>query len=527
MLVLWGAPARGQLPQAPAVGKSLLLAGDSKAVWAAVRNVDDDKWRLSVRTMTADRWDKPLAQQFEGLTALAASGDSAVLFFARSDLMVMYPQQESGHRAVVKAPPAMWGLRSGPLAVCPAGDGVILTLVERTRAPASRPTPPTAGTTPPQLPMELAVLRYHAGESWSELAVLPIRKGVRSGLLAFRGGVVYVLVVGAETSLHALEADRWRPMELPPDLGSDEPLALTAMREGVVLTSFEAETRGAKIFLLAGNKWVSGQTVRSGADPATWDEGGPPIVSRFGGKLAFAWREKTDLFFGRCDLAGDLTREPLAVFEQPPPKIPVARIEQVATWVIFGVLFALIFWPKQTLRTRPFSLPEALVPAPAGRRLLAFAIDILPVSTVVSWLVVGGQEQWTEAMEQLLEKGRSDELALAVLISLAVYAAYCIFMEYRFGATLGKRIMKLCVVGDGGRKPTLREVALRNVAKIPEVLFSPLLIFALLTRYRQRLGDKMAWTAVIDVTASLATPPPQESPEPEQADDRADDEEKL
>ena len=76
----------------------------------------------------------------------------------------------------------------------------------------------------------------------------------------------------------------------------------------------------------------------------------------------------------------------------------------------------------------------------------------------------------------------------------------------------------LRVVGDRGRRPTFREVALRNVSKIPEMITPlPLLLFPLLTRYRQRLGDKIAWTAVIDLARS-APPEPDEDQDAKDAD---------
>ena len=89
---------------------------------------------------------------------------------------------------------------------------------------------------------------------------------------------------------------------------------------------------------------------------------------------------------------------------------------------------------------------------------------------------------------------------------LGAYPVYCLLMESRYGATLGKMAMRLRVVGDGGRRPLLREIALRNISKIPELMAMLLVIpilFPVLTRYRQRLGDKIAWTTVIDAESSV------------------------
>jgi hypothetical protein len=53
---------------------------------------------------------------------------------------------------------------------------------------------------------------------------------------------------------------------------------------------------------------------------------------------------------------------------------------------------------------------------------------------------------------------------------------------------------------------------LRNVFKILEMQFPPLLVAVLFTRYRQRIGEFMARTAVVESKPTLpATPPPDQS----------------
>ena len=265
---------------------------------------------------------------------------------------------------------------------------------------------------------------------------------------------------------------------------------------------------------------------RRGDDAAPWKGSPAPEIARFGNKLAFAWREHGELFFGQCGLDGSLTREPLKVFERTAPKFSGERIQEVFFWAVLGMLMALMIWPGRSLRTGPFSLPEGMLLAPIGRRAVAFLIDMLPFVVLFLGFMVGDWEEVSKAaLSADLEGEAVGAFYAASLLALGGYAPYSFIMEFFFGATLGKMAMRLRVVGSDGRKPTIREVALRNVSKIPELIppFSLVFpVFIVLTRYRQRLGDKIAWTAVIDATY---LPPPQTPGRPDASPRDGDDHE--
>jgi uncharacterized RDD family membrane protein YckC len=172
------------------------------------------------------------------------------------------------------------------------------------------------------------------------------------------------------------------------------------------------------------------------------------------------------------------------------------------------------------MRTAPFSLPPGLgpiatfdAPGPAFsylfRRFLAILIDLFPFSmAALIWHAWSGLPV-SDDFKAMLNSPEIIVLGTALNIS---YLLYCILMEGIAGATMGKMAMHLRVVGDKGRKATWREIALRNVTKVPETIPTILLLtllFPILTRLHQRLGDRIAWTAVIDSRAkALPIPPP-------------------
>ena len=521
--------------------RRILLAGDIGAVWLAFKDPDDGSWQLSVRTPGAADWEDPRPAHVGALKALAAAGDGAVLFFGDGSLVRHFPDQESGHVGV-KPGPDLWSPVDELLAACPGGGlpRAVLVLVRRLASgtaratrPATAPSRPVAATTrpasgPTSRPAsllatgiwELALLRY-AGQRWDELAILPAwEKDLAAASIAVYGGAVYVLLNGEQPALLALSEGRWRAVDLPAEVDAAAG-RLVALTEGLVLTTFNPKTGAVTICLLVRGKWSKPRPVRIGDDAAPWKGLPGPAITRFGNKLAFAWLEGQELFFGQCGLDGSGTREPLKVFERA--TLGLGRwVRDVFFWVVLGLLLGLMIWPGQSLRTGPFVLPEGMLPAPLAKRALAFGIDLLPFMVVFLGFMVGGWREISQAFTSLLQW----DVPEAFLFAMGGYAIYSFIMETLFGATLGKMAMRLRVVGNGGRKPTLREIALRNVSKIPDIVFPPLLIFLVLTRYRQRLGDKIAWTAVIDATYVPLPPTPTPEPKDDSAQAGDDDEER-
>lgn len=518
--------------------RRILLAGDTGAVWLASWDPEDGSWWLSVRPAGASDWEDPRevqARELKGLKGLGAAGDGAVLFLEDSGVMrhedraVMrhFPAQATGHVGV-KPGSDLWPLLGELLATCPAGGSPkdVLVLVKRLGSgrpratrPASRPASGPAGEVaakllaaverlaPPGM-WELALLRY-AGQQWDELAVLPAwGSGPAAASIASHGGAVYVLLKAKQPVLLALSEGTWRAVGLPAGVDAARG-RLVALAEGPVLAAFDPDTGAVSISLLVRGKWSNTLPVRIGDDAVPWKGSPAPEIARFGNKLAFAWLEHGELFFGQCGLDGSLTREPLKVFERTAPKLSGERVQEVFLWAVLGVLLVLMILPGQRPRTGPFSLPEGMLPAPIGRRAVAFLIDMLPFVVLFLSLMVGDWEEVSEALgSRNLEGEAIRAVSLASLFAVDGYAVYSLIMELLYGATLGKMAMRLRVVGTDGRKPTPREVALRNVSKIPEIIYLLLLvpIVMVLTRYRQRLGDKIAWTAVIDAT--YLPPPP-------------------
>jgi uncharacterized RDD family membrane protein YckC len=149
-----------------------------------------------------------------------------------------------------------------------------------------------------------------------------------------------------------------------------------------------------------------------------------------------------------------------------------------------------------------------------GRRIAASLIDI-GVMFVLLALVAGIFGNETAAGASVEAKIRGGPSVLFVLLAFAYFVA----TERMSGQTVGKRVMKLRVVGADGAPPTTGAVVIRNVVRLVDWLpffyvVGAITVFATGER-RIRLGDLAAKTRVVAADA----PPPAPPATPERPDD--------
>ena len=137
--------------------------------------------------------------------------------------------------------------------------------------------------------------------------------------------------------------------------------------------------------------------------------------------------------------------------------------------------------------------------AGVSRRFVAILLDavivLFPTAIVVGLLSGGG---YSETGEGYANAGiRVDGNASWLLLALAL--GYYVVCEAMTGATLGKRMVGIRVVGEDGAHLTLGAAVVRNALRLVDGLFLYLVgaIFALTSPRGQRLGDRAAHTVVV------------------------------
>lgn len=134
------------------------------------------------------------------------------------------------------------------------------------------------------------------------------------------------------------------------------------------------------------------------------------------------------------------------------------------------------------------------------KRFIALVFDFImlslfffPVTRIVKgvWIMSTGEHLWTFGWFI------TDPLCIAFLV---VIVLYFIILEGLVGATIGKRLAGIRVVGLDGRHPGLIPATIRNLLRLVDTLpvLNILGIILIVTSHeRARFGDRVADTRVI------------------------------
>ena len=139
-------------------------------------------------------------------------------------------------------------------------------------------------------------------------------------------------------------------------------------------------------------------------------------------------------------------------------------------------------------------------------RAIAAILDIIVMSTVFPVVGMWAAVRWGGVTSSGFNLEGAPG-AFVVAIVGAVGFLYLWFSEGLFGTTLGKAIMRLRVRNLAGSSPGLGKSLVRNLFRVIDGIGVYLvgLIFALTSRTRQRLGDRVAGTVVVQVEAGRAS----------------------
>ena len=150
---------------------------------------------------------------------------------------------------------------------------------------------------------------------------------------------------------------------------------------------------------------------------------------------------------------------------------------------------------RRRARERTSSMDNAGVPLRFVAVLLDAVIVLFPAGIIVGLLSGGG---YTETGNGYANTG-IDVSGKAAWLFLLLGLGYYVLCEAATGATLGKRIVGIHVIGEDGEQLTFRAAVVRNVLRLVDCLFFYLVgaIFALTSPQGQRLGDRAAHTLVV------------------------------
>lgn len=148
-----------------------------------------------------------------------------------------------------------------------------------------------------------------------------------------------------------------------------------------------------------------------------------------------------------------------------------------------------------------------VMPATLWKRVFAYIIDVFiitllieaPFNTLLK-KVIGdsSKKSFSELYSYLLLNPLSSNILLLTTLFIAVLSLlYWSVLEYKFGQTIGKMLLKICVVSEKG-KLTFRQCIIRNIAKLSSILIIIDSIPLLKPINTQRYSERYIKTKVID-----------------------------
>ncbi|MDP3918976.1 MAG: RDD family protein [Nanoarchaeota archaeon] len=144
------------------------------------------------------------------------------------------------------------------------------------------------------------------------------------------------------------------------------------------------------------------------------------------------------------------------------------------------------------------------VPAPLWKRIIAYIIDILLIYFIILTPFMGkfkneNPSTLTEIFASINMSLSGDVLLITFIITLLTLF-YWGYLEYKFGQSVGKIIMRLGVISTIKNQPlTFMQAIIRNVTKLSTLLIVLDTLYMIFKKSNQRYFEIISKTTVIEV----------------------------
>lgn len=291
--------------------------------------------------------------------------------------------------------------------------------------------------------------------------------------------------------------DTWSAQTLDLSLDDQIPLQWLNIQGHVVVTQIHGDlkTNPIKLHLIVGDQVLKlGSFEFSSGFSALW----PALVIKDKIGLVLFRRNKelaTELYFQSMDLQGNELEEPVLITIGDPNDVlnqPGRLVVSLALMLAVMVMFSV--WRRDPANAR-VTVPEGYQIAGISKRFLALMIDLSPCGIISSWLCGITLEQ---LVDQWPGVAITWEQLIPGLITIALFTTHTTVTEVFTAQTLGKKIMGISVCTMAGQSPDVWQVILRNLLKVLDLIaWYVLPMLVIVSAYRQRLGDVVARTVVI------------------------------
>ena len=524
-----------------ACADDLILTGNAAGLWIVQLDASANTFNIFHKTPDA-QWERLTQTPESGSpTAAAAIGSQLNLFQTNPPGYLIYNPAGGIASPATMPRDARWLAGQAPLAVCEARgldqsqDNMLAVvpgpsaMTATIQAASSKPAG-LASRTASTEPLSIGVFMNRG--QWTHLTDLPVKLSKPAGKVfcAVAGGTLYVLTLDEAGNAHLRRwKQAWEDVSLAKAFSSAmRPVAMAAREQYLlILLAYGGDKSDkARVSICAINTAAASpdgistlqEVTTADGKVAQFDAAELPRFAVMGDKVALAWREENAWQWALCDWQSGamMFQEPLEILVQPSKPTGGLKILQTFDFAVIVLTLIAMSMLRSKVPPAPFSLPSHIRRGNLFKRLAAAFIDMFPffIISSVTFMphTMPQQPLRTYAELKVLIEQNMDSVpaAYSAVLMMSAYTAYCVLMEWRFGATLGKRLMKLRVVTINAATADFKPVLVRNLWRVIELTNVPfqvlMLIMLLVTRYHQRLGDMMAKTSVVDAR-TLSIPP--------------------
>lgn len=429
---------------------------------------------------------------------------------------------------------------NGLWAVVPAD--IARELLERSRQATTQPATQSA-TTQPEAEFDAAywLIRYVNG-AWLATAPIPALESQPDWCRLAAYDNTCHLFFAADPNADAMQYARydqqWNSGPAAPCPPSEH-LAAFAAKDSVRLIAASRQAGGCRIrtIQLTNGVWTEGGVFRdkNGEIGAACDA---IAAHQLGEYVAVVWADgERRTAAGLWPVEGGEPRSepgPVATLIKPPISQRQQQINMLLGTFLVIVLVTVIFVRRRESLLVDFPPPPGFAQASLGRRFIAFIIDLFIVELIAFPAVLSPWvNAYVDSSQPILPQLDlamalyADELYWRWLVAAGLFVLYAAAFEMTMAATPGKLIMQLRVCNQEGKRCSKPAIIVRNVARMielyPMMAFAVTAILVVMTRNRQRVGDLLARTVVVEKIPS----PPSEEPAQDSPDESDENEEKL
>lgn len=278
-----------------------------------------------------------------------------------------------------------------------------------------------------------------------------------------------------------------------------------SVRRQIILAERRAEAAHLRVRLWLARPLgalPSGLTALAALDFPDLPAVAPWAVTGLSDRVAIAAWHDNRLYWSTCDLAGRpvLAAQPLTV--QHPPSM---LTQPDSLLVIIGLVVAsmLVLYVLVRRASGAARVPPAYVAAASlAARALAALVDLAPCFAAVFPFFPKAMS--SPSFDYWPGRSGTWPAMLPGAIIVGLFVLHTALSEWRWGCSLGKRVLRLHVLDASTLRPQASQILLRNLLKVLDLIVPPLLVILVVSPYRQRLGDLVAQTIVVSAKGARA-----------------------